>query len=125
MKITKKKIEDVAEELGWHVDWQTQRRKVYNKGKWDKEITEKYVEFSQESPAGEDFSVCVFYDALHNIAHELYTWWEDFDIEEHVKMWLEAKSNGVLGVPDIVTLVKDAQDIDGMCEKLWLAVEAI
>lgn len=30
----------------------------------------------------------------------------------------EAKSNGVGGVPDIVTLVKDAQDIDDMCEQL-------
>ncbi len=117
MKITKKKIEDVAEGLGWSVDWQTQKNL---KGK-----TEKYVEFRQESPAGEDFTFCVFYDALYDIAHELYNWWQDFDVEEHVKMWLEAKSNGVGGVPDVVTLVKDAQDIDDMCEKLWLAVEAI
>lgn len=117
MKITKKKIENVAEELGWSVDWQTQK---YPKGK-----TEKYVEFSQYTPAGEDFSFYVFYDTLGDIAHELYTWWQGFDIEEHVKMWLEAKSNGVGGVPDVFTLVEDAKAIDGMCEKLWIAVEAI
>jgi len=117
MKITKKKIEDVAEELGWSVDWQTQE---HPNGK-----TEKIVEFSQESPAGEDFSFCVFYDALPDIANELYTWWQNFDIEEHVKMWLEAKSNGGGGVPDIGTLVEDAKAIDDMCAKLWLAVEDI
>lgn len=118
MKITKKKIVEVAESLGWTVRFNKQTR-------WADGKTEKYVEFSQESPAGEDFSFYVFYDALHDIAHEIYTWWQDFDVEEHVKMWMEAKSNGVRGVPDVVTLVKDAQDIDGMCEKLWLAVEAI
>lgn len=117
MKITKKKIEDVAEKLGWSVDWQTQE---YPKGK-----TEKYVEFSQESPAGEDFSFYVFYDALHDIAHELYTWWQDFVVEEHVKMWLEAKSNGVGGVPDVVTLVEDAEEIESMLEELYDAVRAI
>ena len=117
MKITKKKIEDVAEELGWSVDWQTQE---YPKGK-----TEKLVEFSQESPAGEDFSFCVFYDTLYDIAHEIYTWWQDFDIEEHVKMWLDAKSNGVGGVPDVVTLVEDAKEIEDMCKQLWLAVDTI
>lgn len=117
MKITKKKIEDVAEELGWSVDWQTQE---YPKGK-----IEKMVEFGRESSAGEDFSFCVFYDTLRDIAHELYAQWQNFDIEEHVKMWLDAKSNGVGGVPDIVTLVKDAQEIDDMCEELWLAVKDI
>lgn len=119
MKITKKKIEEVAEARGWSVKFFTQTRNAY-----DGRI-QKYVEFSQESPAGEDFSFCVFYEALGDIADEIYTWWLDFDIEEHVKMWLEAKSNGVVGVPDIATLVEDAQDIDDMCKQLWLAVETI
>ena len=116
-KLTKKKIEDVAEDLGWSVDWQTQE---YPKGK-----TEKLVEFSQSSPAGEDFSFYVFYHALTDLARELYTYWQDFDVEEHVQMWLEAKQNGVGGVPDVVTLVEDAKEIESMLEELYDAVKAV
>lgn len=116
-KLTKAKIENVAESLGWGVSWQTEE---YPKGK-----TEKLVEFSKYSPAGEDFSFYVFYDALTDLAHELYTYWQDFDVEEHVKMWLDAKQNGVGGVPDVVTLVEDAKEIESMLEELHDAVSAI
>lgn len=116
-KLTKAKIENVAESLGWGVSWQTEE---YPKGK-----TEKLVEFRQYSPAGEDFSFYVFYDALTDLAHELYTCWQDFDVDEHVKMWLDAKQNGVGGVPDVVTLVEDAKEIESMLEELYDAVKAV
>lgn len=34
---------------------------------------------------------------------------EDFDDEEHIKQWLEAKDNGVQGIPSIKALVHDAE----------------
>ena len=109
--MTKAKVENIAEGLGWSVRFQTQKN---SRGE-----TEKYVEFSQDSPAGEDFSFYVFYGKLPEIPTEVYRYWQGFDIEEHVKMWLEAKSNGVRGVPDVVTLVDDAQEIETMLENLW------
>ena len=116
-KLTKAKIENVAESLGWGVSWQTEE---YPKGK-----TEKLVEFSKDSPAGEDFSFYVFYDALSDLRRELYTYWQYFDVEEHVEMWMDAKRNGAAGVPDVVTLVEDAKEIESMLEELYDAVRAI
>ena len=116
-KLTKAKIENVAESLGWGVSWQTEE--------YPKEKPEKLVEFRQYSPAGEDFSFYVFYDDLTDLTHELYTYWQDFDVEEHVKMWLDAKQNGVDDVPDVVRLVEDARAIESMLEELYDAVRAI
>ena len=117
-KLTKAKIENVAESVGWSVKFNKQTR-------WADGKTEKFVEFSQYSPAGEDFSFYVFYDDLTDLTHELYTYWQDFDVEEHVKMWLDAKQNGVDDVPDVVTLVEDARAIESMLEELYDAVRAI
>ena len=33
-------------------------------------------------------------------------------------MWLDAKNNGVSGVPDIYTLVQDAEKIQNMLDEL-------
>ena len=42
-----------------------------------------------------------------------------FDVDEHVEMWIEARRNGVRGVPSSIReLVEDAEDIDKMLEEL-------
>ena len=110
--VSKKKIIDTAEELGWSVDFDTEE---YPRGK-----REKMATFSQVSPAGEDFSFYVFYENLPGIAREVYSYWQDFDVDEHVRMWLDAKANGVVGVPDAVTLVDDAREIETMLENLLM-----
>ncbi len=98
-----------AEELDWTVRFETQERN----GK-----TEKYVYFAQYSPAGEDFSFYVFYEEIEDIPDEVTHYYIDFDPDEHIEMWLEAKRNGVSGVPTARQLVKDADDIDKMLETL-------
>ena len=101
---------DKAEELGWcihedHEEW----------------------EFSQYSPAGEDFSfyVCTS-DVIdpEDLAREIRSYANDFDTEEHVEMWIEAQGK-VSGVPDIKTLVKDADDIKLMLNELASALEGV
>ena len=47
-----------------------------------------------------------------------------FDAEEHAKMWIEAQGR-VSGVPDLKTLVKDADDIKLMLNKLASAMENV
>ena len=99
---------DKAEELGWcihedHEEW----------------------EFSQYSPAGEDFSFCVCTSDVNSpedLAREIRSYANDFDAEEHTKMWVEAQGH-VSGVPDIKTLVKDADDIKLMLDELASAME--
>lgn len=113
-KISKKMIEETAESLGWSVDFETQE--------YPGKKREKLVTFSQDSPAGEDFSFYVFYESLPEIANEVYSFWLDFDPDEHVSMWLEAKRCGVGGVPDAVTLAEDTKEILTMLEDLWDAL---
>lgn len=104
-KSKKKIIEDAVEELDWSVSFETQKNHATGK-------TDKYASFSGYSEAGEDLEFVEFYDSLDELPGKLFERYQDFDTEEHVKMWLEGKSNGVRGVPDVETLVKDANWIE-------------
>ena len=77
------------------------------------------VELSWLSPAGEDFLICVH---VENFPLEVYEYYVDFDVDEHIAMWIEAKKNGVNGVPDTRRLVHDAEAID---EELRELAEAL
>ena len=46
----------------------------------------------------------------------------DFDTEEHIKMLIYAKDNGLSGVPSIRELVEDADAIRDMLKELAEAV---
>lgn len=80
-----------------------------------------YVEMYQHSPAGEDFSMMIDFDAedqCSSFRDNLESYYENFDIDEHIEMWVEAKQNGVSGVPSIRELVDDAEEIEAMILKL-------
>ena len=108
-------ITEIAESLGWGADFDEQKNARTSK-------IERYVEFSQYSPAGQDFSFCVWYDKLGEIPRKVFDYWQDYDIDEEVKMWLEAKANGVGGVPCARVLVHDQEDIQNMIYDLWSAL---
>lgn len=101
---------DKAEELGWCIHEENEE--------W---------EFGQYSPAGEDFNFCVCTSDVNgpeDLVREIRSYADDFDAEEHAKMWIEAQGH-VSGVPDIKTLVKDADDIKLMLNKLASAMEDV
>lgn len=88
-----------ADELGWSIYFD-------DNGGW---------EFGKYSPAGEDFS---FYVRGEDIVKEVYEYYEDFDPDEHAKMWVEAQGR-VAGVPSSIrTLIDDAEAIDEMLKEL-------
>lgn len=96
-----------AEQLGWDITKEGDN--------------EFYV--SQFSPAGEDFGINVTCDgSFSKFADAVTECYEDFDVDDHIEMWIEAKRNGVGGVPSTRQLVKDAEDIDDMLRQLsdWL-----
>lgn len=82
------------------------------------------VELSQGSPAGEDFSFCVAAKTPQEMVDEVVRYAEAFDVEEHVHMWLDAKTENVAGVPDLTTLLKDAEDIQAMLSALAATVKS-
>lgn len=54
------------------------------------------VELEWWSPAGEDFLVCV---NVENFPDEILDYSDDFDPDEHIEMWVEARANGRQDVP--------------------------
>ena len=80
------------------------------------------IEIGKYSPAGEDFSICVETD---NFPEAVSEYAANFDIDEHIEMWIEARRNGVSGVPSTRELVKDAEDIDEMLRELACALSKV
>lgn len=98
---------DKAEELGWCV-----------------RESDTEWEFIQNSPAGEDFFFGISASDVRNaddMVREIRSYANSFDAEEHAKMWIEAQGR-VPGVPDLKTLVKDANAIKKMLDELAAAV---
>ncbi len=74
-----------------------------------------YVELSQYSPAGEDFSFTV---SENDLIEDVKDYAESFDSEEQAAMWYDAGQSGVHGVPSFHELVEDADAIQEMLNDL-------
>ena len=74
-----------------------------------------WVELSQFSSAGEDFSFTV---SENNLIENVKDYAESFDSEEHAAMWYDAGQSGVRGVPSLHELVEDAESIQEMLNEL-------
>ena len=70
--MTFEKAKEIAEELGWKVESNT-------------DGGNRCITFSKASPAGEDFSFDIWSDEDESIAAETHSYANDFDEEEHVK----------------------------------------
>ena len=106
MKKLRKKYIDVLEKLDWSVAGYT---------------GDGRVEIETYSPAGEDFVICV---GIKDFPYEVMEYYEHFDVDDHIEMWVEAKQNGVSGVPSIRRLVEDAEAISEMLKTLAGALMA-
>lgn len=80
------------------------------------------VELEKYSPAGEDFIMCV---EVNNFPDAVMEYYEDFDVDEHIEMWVEARRNGTSGVPTTRRLVEDAEAIDEMLKELAYALAEV
>ena len=107
MKKLEQKYLDVLEKLDWRVCGYTD---------------DGGVELENYSPAGEDFLMCV---SVKDFPGSVMEYYNDFDVDDHIEMWIEARRNGVSGVPDTRTLVQDAEAIEEMLETLAGALAGI
>ena len=96
----KDRLYEAADKLGWNII----------------EDDDGGVDFRQGSPAGEDFGFYIH--AGDDIVEETIRYAGDFDVDEHIEMWAEAKRGGTSGVPSIRTLVEDADAIQEMLDEL-------
>lgn len=96
---------EICENLGWDVT-------VDSSGT---------VELEKYSPADEDF---IFTVPVKDFVNAVEEYADDFDIDDHIAMWIEAKSNGVASVPGVRELVHDAEAIKKMLNELAEALTA-
>ncbi len=79
------------------------------------------------SPAGEDLCIEGSCDSpeeyVHTIAQDIKKRAEDYSVDKHVALWQD--SAGKNGVPGIVTLVEDAQDIGKMLNDLSTQLDLV
>ena len=97
----------IIEKLGWQIN-----DTLYDDGNnsW---------ELSRYSPAGEDFGFLIYHNNdVKTVIKEISQYAENFDIDEHIELWIEARHNGVQGIPGTRELVKDAEDIQKMLDEL-------
>lgn len=106
---------EIAENLDWSVSDLKECGFVVQEG-----IIE--LEFGQYSPAGEDFHFAVSGCDVEEIANAISEYSANFDTEEHIEMWIQAKQNGVGGVPNAKELVEDAEEIQNMLRELSSAI---
>lgn len=78
-------------------------------------IDDGRVELEKYSPAGEDFLMCV---EVEDFPRKVAEYAADFDPDEHIEMWIEARRNGTRDVPCARVLVHDAEAIEEMLTEL-------
>lgn len=98
-----RKVVEALEALGWNVS------------EYD-----TYYEFENWSPAGED--LVETYDKDRDIIEWAGDLVDNFDVDDHVAMWIEAKQNGMGGVPSIRCLLNDAEKIEQMYNEVYDAI---
>ena len=111
-----KKLIDLMEDLGWTIRDLKDYEYLVSEGKTQ-------LEFNQFSPAGEDFNFYIeFNNNIQDFLNELREYVNDFDIDEHVKIWIDVL--GQNGVPSTIReLLEDAESIKEMLEELLNSVE--
>ena len=80
-----KKVEDIAEEVGFDVTGST------DGDDWT---------FSIYSPEGQDFNIVVSAKDKDELIHELYSYVDNFDISYETYLWLGSDGHGQNGAPD-------------------------
>lgn len=98
MKTISKKYQGICEALGWNV-----------------QHDDDGVTLSQTTPHDGDFSFTV---DVAGFVENVKDYANSFDHDDYVKMWMEARENGVRNVPSTRELVQDAEAIQSMLDEL-------
>lgn len=110
-----KQMLDKTEEMEWSYT-------LYIEESQDNRI---YAEMERYSPAGEDFLMVIDFDKdnqADSFRRDLRLCYEDFDVDEHVEMWIPSRGKG--GCPSSVrNLVEDAEAIESMIYDLLEVLE--
>ena len=107
MKRIREKYLDVLEKHDWRVSGYTD---------------DGMVDLEKYSPAGEDFIMCV---SVKDLPGSIMEYYNNFDVDDHIEMWVEARKNGASGVPNIRALVEDGEAICDMLKEIAGALAGV
>lgn len=119
-----KKLLDKAESLDWNYTRENEPELAY--GGWA--CSERnYIVLEKYSPKGEDFIALIDFDADNQVETfmvDLMEYAEDFDIDEHIEMWIPMRGKG--GCPESISdLAEDAKAIKEMLMELYNELEKL
>ena len=105
--MTKKNIQQIAEELDWTVTWD-----------------DYSVMFSKFSPCGQDFNIEIYFDKVSEIRDKIYEYYRNYDPSYEAYLWLDDSGHGKNGAPyEMVDVYNDMKDCESMILQLYQALE--
>ena len=98
----RKQTREIIENLGWRVNSDTS------------------IEMRTDT-AGQNY--CIECNNKGELQEEIKYRNENYNVDEEVEMFLEAKRGGFQGVPSASILVKDCKEVEQKLKELWDAVK--
>ena len=106
------KITEIAEILGWSVDFSESQN-----GKTDVNFA-KYTSYGQDF----NFSVELEDDDMEAFIDNIHEYYENFDVDEEAYIWIGSDGHGKNGAPyHIADIVKDMEEAEVMMADLYEA----
>lgn len=97
----RKQTREIIENLGWRVNSDTS------------------IEMWTDT-AGQNY--CIECNNKGELQETIKSYNNGYDLDYEVEMYLEAKRNGLQGVPSASVLVEDCKEVERKLEELWEAV---
>lgn len=97
---------------------------------WSAQVVERngdtiICEFQKCSPAGQDFSFNIWTDDDgSSLAHDIFEYYENFDVSSEASLWLDCTGHGMNGAPyDMKDVYEDMEACAEMVKELYLYAE--
>lgn len=97
---------------------------------WSAQVVERngdtiVCEFQKRSPAGQGFSFNIWTDDDgSSLAHDIFEYYENFDVSSEAYLWLDCTGHGMNGAPyDMKDVYEDMEACAEMVKELYLYAE--
>lgn len=101
LNMTFERFNEIAEQNGWSVS-----------------EDEDYIELSQYTTQGQDFSFSI--NKHNNYCEEVYSYYEDFDPSEEAIKWVDSSGHGRNGAPYLLKdIIADMEEVKEMVYNLY------
>lgn len=106
--MTRKQIEQATDNAGWNV--------TIEKDKQGYSVAfQMYTD-----TAGQDVNVELQVAKLDDLKHEVYEYWQNYDVDEEASLWIGDDGHGKNGAPyHISDILKDMQEVEDSLESLY------